>query len=214
MSDSVWPHRRQPTRLLCPWDSPGKNTGVSCRCLLQCRKVKSESEVAQSCPTHHHPMDWTTAHQAPLPMGFSRQECWSGVPLSSLSHLVRRRQNLVFWNFNINILQIRGTWVPLSSTRLLFATTLGRKSWAVLKQLVMFMGCHSLLMGIIPTQGLNLGLLHCRAILNHLGHHRRPVSAVQQYESAACIHICPLLSLPSYPTPLGYFTAPSWAPLL
>ena len=59
-------------------------------------KLKSESEVAQSCPTHHHPMDWTTDHQAPPPMGFSRQEYWSGVPLSSLSHLVRRRQNLVF----------------------------------------------------------------------------------------------------------------------
>ena len=57
MSDSVWPHRRQPTRLPCPWDSPGKNTGVSCHFLLQCMKVKSESEVAQSCPTLSDPMD-------------------------------------------------------------------------------------------------------------------------------------------------------------
>ena len=47
MSDSVRPHRRQPTRLPCPWDSPGKNSGVGCHCLLQCMKVKSESEVAQ-----------------------------------------------------------------------------------------------------------------------------------------------------------------------
>ena len=45
MSDSVQPHRRQPTRLLRPWDSPGKNTGVGCHFLLQCVKVKSESEV-------------------------------------------------------------------------------------------------------------------------------------------------------------------------
>ena len=51
------PHRRQPTRLPCPWDSPGKNTGVGCHFLLQCMKVKSESEVAQSCPTLSHPMD-------------------------------------------------------------------------------------------------------------------------------------------------------------
>ena len=51
MSDSVWPHRRQPTSLLHPWDSPGKNTGVGCHFLLQCIKVKSESEVAQSCLT-------------------------------------------------------------------------------------------------------------------------------------------------------------------
>ena len=57
MSDSVRPHRRQPTRLPCPWDSPGKNTGVGCHFLLQCRKVKSESEVAQSCPTLSDPID-------------------------------------------------------------------------------------------------------------------------------------------------------------
>ena len=57
MSDSVQPHRRQPTRLPRPWDSPGKNTGVSCHFLLQCMKVKSESEVAQSCPTLCNPMD-------------------------------------------------------------------------------------------------------------------------------------------------------------
>ena len=44
MSDSVWPRRRQPTKLLWPWDSPGKNTGVGCHFLLQCMKVKSESE--------------------------------------------------------------------------------------------------------------------------------------------------------------------------
>ena len=57
MSNSVRPHRRQPTRLLCPWDSPGKNTGVGCHFLLQCMKVKSESEVAQSCPTLSDPRD-------------------------------------------------------------------------------------------------------------------------------------------------------------
>ena len=50
-------HRRQPTRLPRPWDSPGKNTGVGCHFLLQSMKVKSESEVAQSCPTLGDPMD-------------------------------------------------------------------------------------------------------------------------------------------------------------
>ena len=50
-------HRRQPTRLPRPWDSPGKNTGVGCHFLLQCMKVKSESEVAQSCPILGDPMD-------------------------------------------------------------------------------------------------------------------------------------------------------------
>ena len=57
MSDSVRPHRWQPTRLPRPWDSPGKNTGVGCHFLLQCMTVKSQSEVAQSCPTPRDPMD-------------------------------------------------------------------------------------------------------------------------------------------------------------
>ena len=57
MSDSVRPHRRQPPRLPRPWDSPGKNTGVGCHFLLQCMKVKSESEVTQSCPTLRDRMD-------------------------------------------------------------------------------------------------------------------------------------------------------------
>ena len=57
MSDSVQPHRWQPTRLPHPWDSPGKNTGVGCHFLLQCMKVKSESEVTQWCPTLSDPMD-------------------------------------------------------------------------------------------------------------------------------------------------------------
>ena len=74
VSDSVRPHRWQPTRLPRPWDSPGKNTGVGCHFLLQCMKVKNESEVAQSCPTLRDPM-------APPSMGFSRQEYGSGVPL-------------------------------------------------------------------------------------------------------------------------------------
>ena len=57
MSDSVRPHKWQPTRLPYPWDSPGKNTGVGCHFFIQCMKVKSESEVAQSCPTGSDPMD-------------------------------------------------------------------------------------------------------------------------------------------------------------
>ena len=74
------PHRQQPTRLSCPWDSPGKNTGVGCHFLLQCMKVKSESEVSCVLPSA---TPWTAAFKAPLSMGFSRQEYWSGVPLPS-----------------------------------------------------------------------------------------------------------------------------------
>ena len=76
---NVRPHRRQPTRLPRPWDSPGKNTGVGCHFLLQSSKVKvkSLSNVRPSATP------WTTAYQAPLSMGFARQEYWSGLPLPS-----------------------------------------------------------------------------------------------------------------------------------
>ena len=59
MSDSVRPHRWQLTRLPHPWDSLGKNTGMGCHFLLQCTKVKSQSEVVQSCPTLSDPMDYS-----------------------------------------------------------------------------------------------------------------------------------------------------------
>ena len=80
MSDSVRPHRRQPTRFCRHWDSPGKNTGVGCHFLLHCVKVKvkllSHDRLVVT--------PWNAAHQAPPSMGFSRQEYWSGLPLPFL----------------------------------------------------------------------------------------------------------------------------------
>ena len=64
MSDSMQSHRQQPTRLPCPWDSPGKNTGVGCHFVLQCKKVKIESEVTQSCLTLSDPMDCGPPHSS------------------------------------------------------------------------------------------------------------------------------------------------------
>ena len=86
MSDSVRPHRRQSTRLHCPWDSPGKNTGVGCHFLLQCVKVKSLSCVRLLATP------WTAAYQAPPSMGFARQEYWSGVPLPSPPNVCKHHQ--------------------------------------------------------------------------------------------------------------------------
>ena len=101
MSDSVQPHRRQPTRPPRPWDSPGKNTGVGCHFLLQCKKVKSESEVTQSYPTLSNPMDCSLPGSSVH--GFSRQEYWSGVPLPSpplqytcLENLTEKPSGLVY----------------------------------------------------------------------------------------------------------------------
>ena len=90
MSDSVGPHRRQPTKLSRPWDSPGNNTGVGCHFLLQCMKVKSESEVAQSCLTLSDPMDCSLPGSSVH--GFSRQEYWSGMPLPSPRQPSSKRQ--------------------------------------------------------------------------------------------------------------------------
>ena len=82
MSNTVRPHRWQPTRLRRPWDSPGKNTGVGCHFLFLCMKVKVKSlSRVQLLAT-----PWTAAHQAPLSLEFSRQEYWSGLPFPSPRH--------------------------------------------------------------------------------------------------------------------------------
>ena len=84
MSDSIRPHRRQPTRLPCPWDSPSKNTGVGCHFLLQCMKVKSESEVAQSCLTHSDPMDYSPPGSSIHGVFQARMLEWGAVAFSDL----------------------------------------------------------------------------------------------------------------------------------
>ena len=76
--------RCQPTRLPCPWDSPGKNIGVGCHFLLQCMKVKSESEVAQSCPTLRDPMDCSLPGSSVCGIFQARVLEWSDIVFSML----------------------------------------------------------------------------------------------------------------------------------
>ena len=103
MSDSVRPHRWQPMRLPRPWDSPGKNTGVGCHFLLQCMKVKSESEVAQSCPTLHDPMDCSLSGSSVHEIFQARELEWVAIAFSDiLSRLVitflpRSKRLLISW---------------------------------------------------------------------------------------------------------------------
>ena len=85
MPSSVRPHRRQPTRLPHPWDSPGKNTGVGCHFLFQCMKVKSESEVAQSCPTLSDLMDCSLPGSSIHGIFQSRVLEWIAIAFSSNS---------------------------------------------------------------------------------------------------------------------------------
>ena len=87
MSNSLQPQRRQPTKLPHPWDSPGQNTGVSCHFLLQCMKVKSESEVAQSCPTLSNPMDCSLPGFSVNGIFQARVLEWGATALSQLDPL-------------------------------------------------------------------------------------------------------------------------------
>jgi len=83
----VWPNRRQPTRLPCPWDSPGKNTGVGCHFLLQCMKVKSESEVAKQCPTLSNPVDCSLPRSSVPGILQARGLEWGATAISTILRL-------------------------------------------------------------------------------------------------------------------------------
>ena len=87
------PHRRQPTRLPSPWDSPGKNTGVGCHFLLQCMKVKSESKVAQSCLTLRDPMDCSPPGSSVHGIFQARVLEWGAIAFSDLLFLGERKKN-------------------------------------------------------------------------------------------------------------------------
>ena len=86
MSDPVRPHRWQPTMLPRPWDSAGKNTGVGCHFLLQCMKVKSESEVAQSCPTLSDPMDCSLPGSSVHGIFQARELEWGAIAFSEAAY--------------------------------------------------------------------------------------------------------------------------------
>ena len=94
MSKSVRPQRRQPTSLPLPWDSPGKKTGVGCHFLLQCMKVKSESEVTQSCPTLSDPMDCSLR-------GFSIHRVFQARVLEWVAIAFSERRTLNILNYSL-----------------------------------------------------------------------------------------------------------------
>ena len=103
MSDSVRPHRRQPTGLPYPWDSPGKNTGVGCHFLLQCMKVKSESEVAQLCLTLRNPMNCSLSGSSTHGIFQARVLEWVAIAFSNtlsrfvITFLPRSKHLLISW---------------------------------------------------------------------------------------------------------------------
>ena len=100
VSNSVRPHRWRPTRLRLPWDSPGKNTGVGCHFLLQCMKEKSESEVAQLCPTLSDLMDCSLPGSSVHGIFQARVLEWGAIAFSrkaSISALLTMPKPLTVW---------------------------------------------------------------------------------------------------------------------
>ena len=93
VSNSVRPHRQQPTRLPCPWDSPGKNAGVGCHFLLQCMKVKSESEVAQSCLTLCNPTDSSLPGSSIHGIFQARVLEWGAIAFSTMEYYSAIKKN-------------------------------------------------------------------------------------------------------------------------
>ena len=109
MSDSVRPHRRQPTRLPRPWDSPGKNTRVGCHFLLQCMKVKSQSEVAQSCPTLPDPMDCSLPDSSIYGIFQARVLEWGAIAFSKVTAILHATKYPQIHHSR----QISGTYLPI-----------------------------------------------------------------------------------------------------
>ena len=158
MSDSVRPHRRQPTRLPHPWDSPGKNTGVGCHFLLQCMKVKSESEVTQSCLTLSDPMDCSPPG-SPRPWDSPGKN--TGVGCHFLLQCMKVKNESEVAQSCPTLCNPVDCSLPGSCVRGIMDKNSG-------------VGCHSLLQEIFSTQGQNLGLQHCGQILYHLSHQGSP----------------------------------------
>ena len=114
MSDSVQPHRRQSTRLPHPWDSPGKNTGVGCHCLLQCMKLKSEREVAQSCLTPSDPMDCSLPVSSIPGIFQARVLEWGAIAFS---------KNILILHLLLAQLSVRGRWRQRGALRVSYNPT-------------------------------------------------------------------------------------------
>ena len=153
MSDSVRPQKWQPARLPRPWDSPGKNTGVGCHFLLQCMKVKGESEVAQSCPTLGDTMDCSAPGSSVHGIFQARVLEWGAIALS-INYIVYAFTHAL-WKVKVKMLVVQLCPILCNPWTVAWQAPLSmgfsrQEYWS---------GLHALLQGIFPTQGSNPGFL-------------------------------------------------------
>ena len=127
MSDSVQSHRRQPTGLPCPWDSPGNNTGVGCHFLLQCMKLKSESEVAQSCLTLHDPMDCSSPGSSVHGILQARVLEWVAIAFSTMIFIRECSAYVFLW-------ELKDTCTPMFSATLFTMAKTWKQPKCLLKE--------------------------------------------------------------------------------
>ena len=112
MSDSVRPHKWKPTRLPRPWDSPGKNAGVGCHFLLQCMKVKSESEVTQSYPTLSEPMDCSSPGSSVHGISQARVLEWGAIAFMYFKFA--KRVQLKLSHTHTQLCKLMDVWINLT----------------------------------------------------------------------------------------------------
>ena len=124
VSNSVRPHRWQPIRLPRPWDFPGKNTGVGCHFLLQCMKVKSESEVTQSCPTLSDPMDCSPPGSSVHGISQARVLEWGAIAFSICSATLTLFWFPFAWSIFLSP-HFQSVCVPRSEVGLLWRANIG-----------------------------------------------------------------------------------------
>ena len=161
-------HRRQPTRLPRPWDSSGKNTGMGCHFLLQCMKVKRESEVTVVSDSSD-PMDCSPPGSSVHGIFQARVLEWGAIAFSA-KHLLGTSKSLQKKHMISSGLSHGSQEIKRGREG---AAPGASGAWGP-GHLWLEKGSHSLLQGTFPTQGSNPGLLHCRQILYHLSLQESP----------------------------------------
>ena len=175
MSDSVRPHRWQPTRLPPPWDSPGKNTGVGCHFLLQCVKVKSESEVTQSCPVLSDPMDCSQPGSSIHGIFQARVLEWGAIAFSGRSHYFMSNLWLLP---KVDTFDLQVDWHIAGVIASIFWQNDYMESFiSILKLSVVLHDCHHFLVMVLPFQSfeqilaIELWLLNLNCARFHFPNH-------------------------------------------